>query len=65
MARLDADTMAEIVDQAFPQYLARHELTRLLVEEGGRYKLDLSIARGQVMINGKPWHAPARITLPQ
>lgn len=63
MARLDADTMAEIVDQAFPQYLARHELTRLLVEEGGRYKLDLSIARGQVMINGKPWHAPMRFEL--
>jgi len=65
MARLDADTMTVIVDRAFPQYLTRHEVTRLLVKDGGQYKLDLSIARGQVMINGKPWHAPARIVLPR
>lgn len=60
MARLDRQTTAEIVDRAFPQYLARNEFTRLLVEDHGVYKLATSVRRGQLLINGQPWHVPAR-----
>ena len=61
MARLDRQTTAEIVDRVFPQYLARNEFTRLLVEDHGVYKLAASVHRGQLLINGQPWHVPARV----
>ncbi len=63
LAQLSPDAMTEIVNRVFPRYLARNEFTRLLVEEGGRYKLNLSIRQGQVLINGQPWHVPTRIAL--
>ena len=60
MARLDAETMEKIVERAVPQYLARNEFTRHLVEDNGRYKLILSLRHGQMQLNGKPWHLPTR-----
>jgi len=63
VAHLGPEAMAEIVDRVFPQYLARNEFTRLLVEDGGVYKLRLSIRQGQLLINGKPWHVPAQVAL--
>lgn len=63
LAKLSPDVMTEIVDRMFPRYLARNEFTRLLVEDEGRYILKLSIRRGQVLINGQPWHVPTRIAL--
>jgi len=59
MARLTPQAMNEIVDRAFPQYLAQNGFTRYLVEDGDRYKLVISMRRGQLLINGSPWHAPA------
>ena len=61
MANLDPQTMAQIVDRVFPQYLERNEFTRLMVEDNGVYKLDLSIRRGQLLINGQPWHVPSQV----
>ncbi|MBI3571487.1 MAG: YdgA family protein [Gammaproteobacteria bacterium] len=58
MAKLDPEKMAEIVNRVFPHYLARNEFTRNLVEENGAYKLTLTIRQGQMLVNGKPWHAP-------
>ena len=63
LAKLDPEAMAKIVNLAFPQYLSRNEFTRLLVEEKGLYKLNLSVRRGQMLINGNPWHAPTRFEL--
>lgn len=60
MAKLDSRIMDEIVDRVFPQYLSRHEFTRLLVEDQGLFKLTLSLHRGQFLLNGKPWRLPAR-----
>ncbi len=58
MAELTPQAMGEIVDRALPQYLARNGLTRYLVEDGDLYKLTISIRRGQLLVNGQPWHAP-------
>ena len=55
MAKLDRQAMADIVDRVFPQYLARNEFTRLLVEGHGVYRLEVSIRQGQLLINGQPW----------
>ncbi len=63
VAHLGPEAMAEIVDRVFPQYLARNDFTRLLIEENGVYKLRLSIRQGQLLINGKPWHVPAQVAL--
>ncbi|HSD97179.1 MAG TPA: hypothetical protein VLB06_08555, partial [Sulfuricaulis sp.] len=63
VAHLGPEAMAEIVDRVFPQYLARNDFTRLLVEENGVYKLKLVIRQGQLLINGKPWHVPTQVTL--
>ena len=63
VAHLGPEAMAEIVDRVFPQYLARNDFTRLLVEESGVYKLRLSIREGQLLINGKPWHVPTQVAL--
>jgi uncharacterized protein YdgA (DUF945 family) len=63
MARLSPEVLAVIVDRAFPQYLARNEFTRLLVEENGVYKLKLVIRQGQLLINGKPWHVPTQVAM--
>ncbi len=63
VANLGPEAMAQIVDRAFPQYLARNEFTRLLVEENGAYKLRLAIRHGQLLINGKPWHMPTQVAL--
>ncbi len=60
MTHLDPEKMAKIVDRVFPQYLARNELTRHLIEEQGLYKLTLSIRHGQLLLNGKPWYLPTR-----
>ncbi len=60
IAKLDPAKMAEIVDRVFPQYLARNEFTRSLVEENGAYKLTLTLRQGQMLVNGKPWHLPTR-----
>jgi len=63
VAHLGPEAMAEIVDRVFPQYLARNDFTRLLIEESGVYKLRLTIRQGQLLINGKPWHIPTQMTL--
>jgi uncharacterized protein YdgA (DUF945 family) len=63
VAHLSPDAMAEIIDRVFPQYLARNDFTRLLVEESGVYKLKLTIRQGQLLINGKPWHVPTQVAL--
>ena len=63
VAHLGPEAMAEIVDRVFPQYLARNDFTRLLVEENGVYKLKLVIRQGQLLINGKPWHVPTLVAL--
>lgn len=63
LQQLGPQAMAEIVDRVFPRYLARNEFTRLLVEENGVYKLKLVIRRGQLLINGKPWHVPTQMAL--
>ncbi|MBI3778072.1 MAG: YdgA family protein [Gammaproteobacteria bacterium] len=63
VAHLSPEAMAEIVDRVFPQYLARNDFTRLLVEESGVYKLKLTIRQGQLLINGKPWHVPTQVAL--
>jgi uncharacterized protein YdgA (DUF945 family) len=60
MARLDPQKLAQIVERAYPRYLSRHEFTRHLVEDNGRYKLVLTLRRGQMLVNGKPWQLPAR-----
>ncbi|MCR4345784.1 MAG: YdgA family protein [Sulfuricaulis sp.] len=60
IAKLDPAKMAAIVDQVFPQYLARNEFTRSLVEENGAYKLTLTLRQGQMLLNGKPIHLPTR-----
>ncbi|MGE5241824.1 MAG: YdgA family protein [Bacteroidota bacterium] len=57
MARLTPQAMSEIVDRAFPQYLSRNGFTRYFVEDGDFYKLVISIRRGQLLVNGTPWHA--------
>jgi uncharacterized protein YdgA (DUF945 family) len=58
MARLTPQAMSEIVDRAFPQYLARSGLTRYFVADGDLYRMVISIRRGQLLLNGQPWHAP-------
>ena len=58
MARLTPQAMGEIVDRAFPQYLSRNGFTRYFVDDGGLYKMVVSIRRGQLLVNGQPWHAP-------
>jgi len=58
MAELTPQAMGEIVDRALPQYLSRNGFTRYLVEDGDLYKLTVSIRRGQLLVNGTPWHAP-------
>ena len=63
VAHLGPEAMAQIVDRVFPQYLARNEFTRLLIEESGVYKLRLTIRQGQLLINGKPWHVPTQVAL--
>jgi hypothetical protein len=63
VAHLGPEAMAQIVDRVFPQYLARNDFTRLLIEESGIYKLRLSIRQGQLLINGKPWHVPTQVAL--
>ena len=63
LAKLDAQSLAAIVDRVFPQYLTQNEFTRLLTEDKGLYKLILSIRRGELLINGKPWHLPNRVAL--
>ena len=63
LAKLDAQSLAAVVDRVFPQYLTQNEFTRLLTEDKGRYKLILSIRRGELLINGKPWHLPNRVAL--
>jgi len=63
VAHLGPEAIAQIVDRVFPQYLARNEFTRLLIEESGVYKLRLTIRQGQLLINGKPWHVPTQVAL--
>ncbi|MHB8534339.1 MAG: YdgA family protein [Sulfuricaulis sp.] len=63
LAQLDPQAMAGIVDRVFPQYLARNEFTRLLVKDKDVYKLEVSFRQGQLLINGQPWHMPARVAL--
>ncbi|MDO8540335.1 MAG: YdgA family protein [Opitutaceae bacterium] len=63
LAKLDSQSLATIVDRVFPQYLTQNEFTRLLTEDKGLYKLILSIRRGELLINGKPWHLPNRVAL--
>lgn len=55
-ADIDPATMAKIVDQALPLYLARNPFTRNLVLEKDMYKLRASIRRGQLLVNNTPWH---------
>lgn len=59
MERLTPQVMDEIVDRAFPQYLSRNGFARYFVGDGDLYKLTVSIRRGQLLVNGTPWHAPA------
>ncbi|MBI3546820.1 MAG: YdgA family protein [Gammaproteobacteria bacterium] len=61
MAKLSPQAMNEIIDRAFPQYLLRNDFARLLVEQGDAYKFELSIKRGQLLVNGKVWHNQTRI----
>jgi len=63
-ANLDPATMAKIVDQALPLYLAQNPFTRNLVLEKDMYKLRASIRRGQLLVNNTPWHG-AMPSLPQ
>jgi len=58
MARLTPQAIGEIVDRAFPQYLSRNGFARYFVEDGDIYKLTILIQRGQLLVNGQPWHAP-------
>jgi len=63
-ANLDPATMAKVVDQALPLYLAQNPFTRNLVLEKDMYKLRASIRRGQLLVNDTPWHG-ALPSLPQ
>jgi uncharacterized protein YdgA (DUF945 family) len=63
-ANLDPATMAKVVDQALPLYLAQNPFTRNLVLEKDMYKLRASIRRGQLLVNDTPWHG-AMPSLPQ
>lgn len=63
-ANLDPATMAKVVDQALPLYLAQNPFTRNLVLEKDMYKLRASIRRGQLLVNNTPWHG-AMPSLPQ
>lgn len=56
--RLDPPTLARIVDRVYPRYLTRHAFTRHLVEDDGQYQLVLRLRRGQLQLNGQPWHLP-------
>lgn len=65
IAQISPQAMDQIIDQAYPLYLAKNELGRLLVEDKGRYKIHASIRRGQLLVNNKPWHGTlARLPLP-
>jgi uncharacterized protein YdgA (DUF945 family) len=57
LARLTPQAMDDILDRALPQYLAHSDWLRYFAETGGAYKLAVSIRRGQLLLNGQPWHA--------
>lgn len=56
--QLTPEVIDRVIDQALPLYLERHEFTRLLQADGGRYKLVARLRRGQVLVNGEPWRGP-------
>jgi len=58
LAKLTPQHLSAILDQTLPQYLARHEFTRQLVPEGSRFRLNASLRRGQVLVNGEPLGLP-------
>jgi uncharacterized protein YdgA (DUF945 family) len=55
LAKMTPETRSRIVEQAIPLYLPKHEFTRLLVPDNGRYKFSATLNQGQFMVNGKPW----------
>ena len=56
---------AAILDQSLPLYLARHDFTRRLIQDSGRYRLSASLRRGQILVNGEPLSLPGAGVLPQ
>ena len=62
--QLSPAQLSVILDQALPLYLPRHEFTRHLVADGNRYRLNASLRRGQVLVNGEPLNLSGAAMLP-
>lgn len=60
---LSLERLNTIIDQAMPHYLARHPLTRYLVADGQHFRLQATLQRGELLINGQPWSGGAPLPL--
>lgn len=52
------EVLDQIVEEALPQYLPRHDLLRYLVPEGSRLTASAKLRGGQFLVNGERWRAP-------
>jgi len=62
---LSPERLNTIIDEAMPHYLARHPLTRYLVADGQHFRLQATLQRGELRINGQPWSGGAPLPFAQ
>ncbi len=62
---LSPERLNAIIDEALPHYLARHPLTRYLVADGQHFRLQATLQRGELRINGQPWSGGAPLPFAQ
>jgi uncharacterized protein YdgA (DUF945 family) len=67
--QLSAQTMtpeqtAAVLDRALPLYLSRHPFARHFVQDNDRYRLNATLRRGQILVNGEPLSMPGASLLP-
>jgi len=58
----NSERSAQIIDEALPTFMAKDELGRYFRLEGDRFKLKVSVRRGQVMINDRLWSGTGTVT---
>jgi len=66
MKAMSPEQLGTIITNALPHYLSRHPLTRHLVSDGENYRLQATLRRGELLINGQPWSGgtPLPVSVP-
>lgn len=55
---IDTDQKQRLTEETLSRYIAAHPLAHLFTPTETGYRLTVTLKRGQLLINDKPWHGP-------